>query len=135
MEADGFLYNMVRAIAGTLINVGRGFWPEAQVAEILNAEDRTAGGPDGPAAGAVPDAGDATSEPRERPDGDIIGPLTRLRSPPRCERDDRLDLPRPPRNPPLAGRRCRRPYGAGVKSITNRALVLAALRTFRLESS
>ena len=29
VEADGFLYNMVRAIAGTLINVGRGYWPES----------------------------------------------------------------------------------------------------------
>src|SRR5262249_32188568 len=28
VEADGFLYNMVRAIAGTLVNVGRGYWPE-----------------------------------------------------------------------------------------------------------
>ncbi len=27
VEADGFLYNMVRAIAGTLLNVGRGYWP------------------------------------------------------------------------------------------------------------
>ena len=26
-EADGFLYNMVRAIAGTLMYVGRGYWP------------------------------------------------------------------------------------------------------------
>src|SRR5947208_2310718 len=25
-EADGFLYNMVRAIAGTLYQVGRGYW-------------------------------------------------------------------------------------------------------------
>ena len=33
VEADGFLYNMVRAIAGTLMNVGRGYWPESQVAE------------------------------------------------------------------------------------------------------
>ena len=40
VEADGFLYNMVRAIAGTLMNVGRGFWPESKVAEILAAEDR-----------------------------------------------------------------------------------------------
>src|SRR5690349_14838429 len=38
VEADGFLYNMVRAIAGTLMNVGRGFWPESKVAEILSAE-------------------------------------------------------------------------------------------------
>ena len=33
VEADGFLYNMVRAIAGTLMNVGRGYWPESQVAD------------------------------------------------------------------------------------------------------
>jgi tRNA pseudouridine38-40 synthase len=51
VEADGFLYNMVRAIAGTLINVGRGYWPESQVAEILNAEDRREAGPTAPAEG------------------------------------------------------------------------------------
>jgi tRNA pseudouridine38-40 synthase len=51
VEADGFLYNMVRAIAGTLINVGRGYWPETQVAEILRAEDRTRAGPTAPAQG------------------------------------------------------------------------------------
>ena len=48
VEADGFLYNMVRAIAGTLINVGRGYWPESKVAEILEAEDRTQAGPTAP---------------------------------------------------------------------------------------
>ena len=51
VEADGFLYNMVRAIAGTLINVGRGYWPESQVAAILHAEDRTQAGPTAPAEG------------------------------------------------------------------------------------
>jgi tRNA pseudouridine38-40 synthase len=51
VEADGFLYNMVRAIAGTLINVGRGYWPEAQVADILRAEDRARAGPTAPAHG------------------------------------------------------------------------------------
>jgi tRNA pseudouridine38-40 synthase len=51
VEADGFLYNMVRAIAGTLMNVGRGFWPEAKVAEILTAEDRKEAGPTAPACG------------------------------------------------------------------------------------
>ncbi|HTU20160.1 MAG TPA: tRNA pseudouridine(38-40) synthase TruA [Gemmataceae bacterium] len=51
VEADGFLYNMVRAIAGTLINVGRGYWPETRVAEILHAEDRTQAGPTAPAQG------------------------------------------------------------------------------------
>lgn len=51
VEADGFLYNMVRAIAGTLINVGRGYWPENQVAAILAAEDRSQAGPTAPAQG------------------------------------------------------------------------------------
>ena len=51
VEADGFLYNMVRAIAGTLMNVGRGYWPGDQVARILAAEDRTQAGPTAPAQG------------------------------------------------------------------------------------
>lgn len=51
VEADGFLYNMVRAIAGTLINVGRGYWPEECVREILEAEDRRQAGPTAPALG------------------------------------------------------------------------------------
>jgi tRNA pseudouridine38-40 synthase len=51
VEADGFLYNMVRAIAGTLLNVGRGYWSESRVAEILEARDRTQAGPTAPAQG------------------------------------------------------------------------------------
>ncbi|MCX7664125.1 MAG: tRNA pseudouridine(38-40) synthase TruA [Gemmataceae bacterium] len=51
VEADGFLYNMVRAIAGTLINIGRGFWPEEQMEQILKAEDRTVAGPTAAASG------------------------------------------------------------------------------------
>ena len=51
VEADGFLYNMVRAIAGTLLNVGRGYWPESQVEAILKAEDRRLAGPTAPAQG------------------------------------------------------------------------------------
>lgn len=51
VEADGFLYNMVRAIAGTLMNVGRGFWPEERVAEIVEKGDRTLAGPTAPAQG------------------------------------------------------------------------------------
>jgi tRNA pseudouridine38-40 synthase len=50
-EADGFLYNMVRAIAGTLMNVGRGYWPESEVEAILQARDRTRAGPTAPAQG------------------------------------------------------------------------------------
>jgi tRNA pseudouridine38-40 synthase len=51
VEADGFLYNMVRAIAGTLMNVGRSYWPEEEVARILHAEDRAQAGPTAPAQG------------------------------------------------------------------------------------
>lgn len=51
VEADGFLYNMVRAIAGTLINVGRGYWPVSKVAEILEGGDRREAGPTAPALG------------------------------------------------------------------------------------
>jgi tRNA pseudouridine38-40 synthase len=48
VEADGFLYNMVRSIAGTLMDVGRGYIPESRVTEILNAEDRREAGPTAP---------------------------------------------------------------------------------------
>ena len=51
VEADGFLYNMVRAIAGTLINVGRGYWPQEEVSAILASGDRTRAGPTAPAKG------------------------------------------------------------------------------------
>jgi tRNA pseudouridine38-40 synthase len=51
VEADGFLYNMVRAIAGTLTLVGMGRWPEARVAEALAAEDRVRAGPTAPPQG------------------------------------------------------------------------------------
>lgn len=51
VEADGFLYNMVRAIAGTLIEVGRGAMAEERVAEILAAEDRRQAGPTAPPEG------------------------------------------------------------------------------------
>ncbi|MGL4552787.1 MAG: tRNA pseudouridine(38-40) synthase TruA [Gemmataceae bacterium] len=51
VEADGFLYNMVRAIAGTLINVGRGYWPVGYVAGLIAGGDRTGAGPTAPACG------------------------------------------------------------------------------------
>ncbi len=51
VEADGFLYNMVRSIAGTLILVGLGRWPEARVAEALHSEDRREAGPTAPPEG------------------------------------------------------------------------------------
>jgi tRNA pseudouridine38-40 synthase len=51
VEADGFLYNMVRSIAGTLILVGLGRWPESKVLEALRAEDRREAGPTAPPQG------------------------------------------------------------------------------------
>ena len=51
VEADGFLYNMVRSITGTLVQVGIGRWPEAKVAEALLAEDRREAGPTAPPQG------------------------------------------------------------------------------------
>jgi len=51
VEADGFLYNMVRSIAGTLMYAGRGYWPAERVAEILTTEDRAQAGPTAPAQG------------------------------------------------------------------------------------
>jgi tRNA pseudouridine38-40 synthase len=51
VEADGFLYNMVRAITGTLVLVGAGRRPENWVAQVLAAEDRVEAGPTVPPQG------------------------------------------------------------------------------------
>jgi tRNA pseudouridine38-40 synthase len=48
IEADGFLRYMVRNIVGTLVDVGRGKTPPAQLRDILNAKDRKAAGPTAP---------------------------------------------------------------------------------------
>ena len=51
VQADGFLYNMVRAIAGTLYQIGRGYWPEAKMKEVLLGMDRREAGPTAPPQG------------------------------------------------------------------------------------
>ena len=51
VTGTGFLYNMVRIIAGTLMEVGRGNYPPEKVKEILAAKDRQAAGPTAPACG------------------------------------------------------------------------------------
>ena len=48
---NGFLYNMVRIIVGTLIKVGLGVYPPEHVKEIIEAKNRDAAGPKSPAAG------------------------------------------------------------------------------------
>ena len=44
VTGNGFLYNMVRIIAGTLIRVGGGFIEPQQIKKILEAKDRTLAG-------------------------------------------------------------------------------------------
>jgi tRNA pseudouridine38-40 synthase len=51
IEADGFLYNMVRNIVGTLIEIGRGKIKAGDIKHILNAKDRKKAGPTAPAKG------------------------------------------------------------------------------------
>jgi tRNA pseudouridine38-40 synthase len=49
--ADGFLYNMVRAIVGTLVHVGRGRWTADDVRRILEAGERRLAGDTAPPQG------------------------------------------------------------------------------------
>lgn len=51
VTGNGFLYNMVRIIAGTLIRVGRGFYTPGKVKEILEAKQRTEAGVTAPPEG------------------------------------------------------------------------------------
>ena len=53
ITGNGFLYNMVRIIVGTLIRVGRGFYEPEKVKEILEAKDRKAAGVTAPAQGLM----------------------------------------------------------------------------------
>ncbi len=53
IEADGFLYNMVRNIVGTLVQVGVGRAPPAWVGEVLAAQDRCVAGATAPPQGLV----------------------------------------------------------------------------------
>ena len=51
VEADGFLYNMVRSITGTLYQIGRAYWPESKMVEVLEKMDRREAGPTAPPQG------------------------------------------------------------------------------------
>jgi tRNA U38,U39,U40 pseudouridine synthase TruA len=92
VQADGFLYNMVRRIAGTLLDVGRGRLALGVVQRALETGDRTLSGPTAPAEGLYlmsvqypggvfhgPDAG-----PRGRPGVFPAAPVT-PEFPPRSE--------------------------------------------------
>ena len=51
VRADGFLYNMVRIIVGTLLYVSQGKLTPEDIPEIIKAEDRSLAGPTAPAHG------------------------------------------------------------------------------------
>lgn len=50
---NGFLYNMVRIIAGTLMEVGNGKIPPESLPHIIEAKNRTIAGPTAPAQGLM----------------------------------------------------------------------------------
>lgn len=45
VQGDGFLYNMVRILAGTLVEVGRGYFEPGRIDAILAQADRRLAGP------------------------------------------------------------------------------------------
>lgn len=51
IEADRFLRNMVRAIVGTLIRVGKKEIPVEAIADIINSKNRSNAGQSVPACG------------------------------------------------------------------------------------
>ncbi|TWT53145.1 tRNA pseudouridine synthase A [Rubripirellula amarantea] len=51
VEADGFLYNMVRSIVGTLVQVGRGRRSPDWVTQLITNQDRTKAGETAPPQG------------------------------------------------------------------------------------
>ncbi len=51
IQADGFLYNMVRSIVGTLIEIGRGRFGKGSLRKILLSRNRSYAGPTAPAKG------------------------------------------------------------------------------------
>lgn len=47
-QGNGFLYNMVRNIVGTLVEIGRGRWEPSQIDRIIETRDRRNAGPTAP---------------------------------------------------------------------------------------
>ena len=53
VTGEGFLYNMVRIIAGTLLKAGYHAWPPGYVEEIIRGRDRRLAGETAPAKGLI----------------------------------------------------------------------------------
>ena len=51
IRGNGFLYNMVRIITGTLLQVGTGYYKPEQIADMLASKNRMAAGACAPAMG------------------------------------------------------------------------------------
>lgn len=51
ISADRFLRNMVRAVVGTLMEIGQGKYPPEHILEVIDAKDRSAAGPSAKAIG------------------------------------------------------------------------------------
>lgn len=51
ITGDGFLRHMVRAMAGTLVEIGRGRWPVEDMRAVLDSRDRGRAGPTAPGCG------------------------------------------------------------------------------------
>jgi tRNA pseudouridine38-40 synthase len=51
LRGNGFLRHMVRNIAGTLVEIGKGRWPVSFAADVLATRDRRQAGPTAPAHG------------------------------------------------------------------------------------
>jgi len=79
VEGKGFLYNQVRNMVGTLIEVGRGRWEPRRVKDIIESRERKEAGPTAPAHGLclqwvryppdvlTPDCDDDPPKPGEAP--------------------------------------------------------------------
>ena len=70
LSGSGFLYNMVRIIAGTLMRVGTGMYPPEHVKEILDLRDRQQAGPTAPAKGLTLISLEYEKEPPETVSGE-----------------------------------------------------------------